>query len=103
MELEVPGLDERVSADINVLLHALEMSRLRQDVSTLRELAEGTGGEYLSLDQASARIPDLLPNMGQVIIVDQQIRELWDRLWVLLLLIGLLGAEWLTRKLLKLA
>jgi hypothetical protein len=103
MELEVPDLEERVTADINVLLPALEMSRLRQDASTLRALAAGTGGEYLRLDEASARIPDLLPDMGQVVIVDQQIRELWDRLWVLLLLVGLLGAEWLTRKLLKLA
>jgi hypothetical protein len=41
--------------------------------------------------------------MGQEIIIDQQLRELWDRQWVLFLLVGLLGVEWLTRKLLKLA
>jgi len=29
--------------------------------------------------------------------------ELWDREWVMYLLVGLLSAEWLTRKLLKLA
>ena len=28
---------------------------------------------------------------------------LWDRAWVLYLLVGLLCAEWITRKLLKLA
>jgi hypothetical protein len=41
--------------------------------------------------------------MGQEIIIDQQLRELWDRQWVLFLLVALLAAEWLTRKLLKLA
>lgn len=103
LELEVPELEQRVTSDISVSLPALEMSQLRQDVTTLRELVVGTGGEYLPLPEAGNRLAELLPNMGQQIIVDQQIRELWDRLWVLLALIGLLGAEWLTRKLLKLA
>jgi hypothetical protein len=35
--------------------------------------------------------------------VDEQLRALWDRQWVLYLLVGLLGVEWLTRKLLRLA
>jgi hypothetical protein len=72
-------------------------------VRTLETLVDGTGGKYLTLDQAAAELPALLPNLGEEFIIDEQLRELWDRQWVLFLLVGLLGVEWLTRKLLKLA
>ena len=36
-------------------------------------------------------------------LVDERLRTLWDRDWVMYLLVGLLSVEWLTRKLLKLA
>jgi hypothetical protein len=103
LELPVPDSRDVVTADVNVTLPALEMSELRQNVTVLTKLTEGTGGGYVSIDDALARVPALLPNMGQQIIIDQQLRELWDRQWVLFLLVALLGAEWLTRKLLKLA
>jgi hypothetical protein len=103
LELAVPDSREQVAADINVTLPALEMAELRQDAQALKKLVEGTGGAYLSVDEAEERLPELLPNMGQQIVIDQQLRELWDRQWVLFLLVGLLGVEWLTRKLLKLA
>jgi len=103
LELTVPDTRNTLTGEVNVLLPALEMAELRQNVPALTQLAEGTGGAYVSVTDAAARIPDLLPNMGQQIIIDQQLRELWDRQWVLYLLVGLLGAEWLTRKLLKLA
>ena len=103
IELPVPDSNDVVASDISVTLSALEMSNLQQDVAALTRLTDGTGGAYLSIDQALERIPSLLPNRGQRIIIDQQLRELWDRQWVLFLLIGLLGVEWLARKLLKLA
>jgi hypothetical protein len=103
LELAIPESRERTAADISVTLPALEMAELRQDVQTLKKLVDGTGGEYLSVEEAAEKLPRLLPNMGQEIIIDQQLRELWDRQWVLFLLVALLGAEWLTRKLLKLA
>lgn len=103
VELAVPDSREQVAADINVTLPALEMAELRQDAQALKKLVEGTGGAYLSADEAAERLPDLVPNMGQQIVIDQQLRELWDRQWVLFLMVGLLGVEWLTRKLLKLA
>jgi hypothetical protein len=103
LELTVPDTRNTLRGVGAVLLPALEMAELRQNVPALTQLAEATGGAYLPVDEAAARIPALLPNMGQQIIIDQQLRELWDRQWVLYLLVGLLGAEWLTRKLLKLA
>lgn len=103
LELTVPDTRNTLTGEVAVLLPALEMAELRQNVPALTQLAEATGGAYFSINEAAARIPALLPNMGQQIIIDQQLRELWDRDWVLYLLVGLLGAEWLTRKLLKLA
>ncbi|MFO1092093.1 MAG: hypothetical protein U0992_02115 [Planctomycetaceae bacterium] len=103
LELAVPDTHNVLTGEIAVLLPALEMADLRQNVALLTQLAEGTGGAYVAIGDAPARIPALLPNMGQQIIIDQQLRELWDRQWVLYLLVGLLGMEWLTRKLLKLA
>ena len=103
LELAVPDTRNVLTGEIAVRLPALEMSELRQNVPILKQLAEGTGGAYVTLDEAASAIPSLLPNMGQQIIIDQQLRELWDRHWVLYLLVGLLGVEWLTRKLLKLA
>ncbi|MBL8851917.1 MAG: hypothetical protein JNG89_19750 [Planctomycetaceae bacterium] len=103
LELTIPDTRNVLTGDVSVLLPALEMAELRQNMAVLTQLAEGTGGAYVPIDEAAARIPALLPNMGQQIIIDQQLRELWDRQWVLYLLVGLLCAEWLTRKLLKLA
>ncbi|REJ83304.1 MAG: VWA domain-containing protein, partial [Planctomycetota bacterium] len=103
IELPVPDSNDVVASDISVTLSALEMSNLQQNVAALTQLTEGTGGAYLGVEQALERIPALLPNRGQRIIIDQQLRELWDRQWVLFLLVGLLGVEWLARKLLKLA
>lgn len=103
LELAVPDTRNVLTGDVSVQLPALEMAELKQNVAVLRQLAEGTGGAYLTLDEAVTQIPALLPNMGQQIVIDQQLRELWDREWVLYLLVGLLGLEWLTRKLLKLA
>jgi len=103
LELPVPDTRNTLSGEVSVLLPALEMAELRQNVPALAQLADATDGEYLPIADAAGRIPDLLPNMGQQIIIDQQLRELWDRQWVLYLLVGLLAAEWLTRKLLKLA
>ena len=66
--------------------------------------AEETGGTYLPLnDQVAIDLPRLLPNHGEEFLVDERLRTLWDRDWVLYLLVGLLSVEWLTRKLLKLA
>jgi len=45
----------------------------------------------------------LLPDRSQVRVQYDQPRSLWDRQWVMYTLATLLGLEWLTRKLLKLA
>jgi len=103
LEFTLQDSSEKVVTEIDMLLPRQEASSLVQDVSLLKKLVEGTAGEYLPLDQAAASIPGLFPNKGERVIIDQRIRELWDRSWLLYLLAGLLSLEWLARKLLKLA
>ncbi|MFM8223160.1 MAG: hypothetical protein ACKOJF_29990, partial [Planctomycetaceae bacterium] len=75
-----------------------------QNDTLLRRLARTeTGGVYLTLDQAAKELPTLLPDRSQVRVQYDQPRSLWDRQWVMYTLATLLGLEWLTRKLLKLA
>jgi hypothetical protein len=69
----------------------------------LSQLAELTGGAYLPIRDAESALPPLLPHRGELFKVDERLRTLWDRQWVLYVLVGLLSLEWLSRKLLKLS
>jgi len=103
LEYMLPDSPEKVVAEIDLQLPRQEASSLVQDVALLKRLVDGTAGEYLQLDQAAASVSQLFPNKGERVIIDQRIKELWDRNWMLGLLAMLLAVEWLTRKLLKLA
>ena len=103
LELPVPDSAETVKDEITVTLPKLEMESLRQDVATLEAIAAETGGAYLSISDAVESLPEQLVNKGQTFVLDQQVDELWDRQWIMYLLIGLMSLEWLSRKLLKLA
>lgn len=109
LELPDPARDESIEsqqaelAEINVTVPRLESDNTQQNPKLLRELVADTNGEYLTVANAVDRIPELLPNRGEELQIDVSSRPLWDRDWVMYLLIGLLSLEWLTRKLLKLA
>lgn len=98
-----PEGDERLSGRIDIVLPDLESVDPRQNQSLLSGLVRGTGGEYLAVADAGS-LPGKLPNGGVELLVDRgRPSPLWDRQWVLYLLVGLLCFEWVTRKLLKLA
>jgi len=103
IELTPPQPADKSTAEINVVMPRLEAADPLQNVSLLRNLADGTGGKYLPLSEAEAALPALLPNAGHEFLLDQRILELWDRKWLMILIGALLAAEWLTRKLLRLA
>ncbi len=94
---------QNLSAKIDVVLPNLESDNPRQNAKLLTDLARETGGKYLPLERAAAELPALLPDRGERFAVDEQLRALWDQEWVLYLLVGLLGFEWVIRKLLRLA
>ena len=92
-----------MNAEVAVAIPKLEDENIRQNVRLLTELVRDTGGQYLSIDKAADELPALLPNRGEQFFIPERLRTLWDRDWVMYLLVGLLSVEWLTRKLLKLA
>jgi hypothetical protein len=61
--------------------------------------------EQLDLAETKLRgeLRELFPSRGEEFIVDERLQTLWDRDWILWLIVGLLSLEWLTRKLLRLA
>jgi hypothetical protein len=103
IELPIPQSRERVIEKLDVVLPNLETDNARQNVQLLRQMADDTGGGYFTIAEAATEVPKKLPNMGEEFQIDQQLKSLWDREWVMYLLIALLSIEWLTRKLLKLA
>lgn len=103
LELPIPESNEQIIDELVVTLPKLEDQDVRQNVALLSDLVRDTGGEVLTLETATARLPELLPSRGELFTIDERLQSLWDRGWVMYLLVGLLAVEWLTRKLLKLA
>jgi len=104
LELPIPESNDQLKGSVSVRLPNLEFDHPEQNEQLLRALArKETGGLYLKLDEAAAQLPMLLPDRTTEKIQYDFPRTLWDRKWVMYLLVGLLSAEWLTRKLLKLA
>ena len=97
------GAGDDVTAAITAVLPELELATVRQDVPALRELAEGTGGAFLPLAEAAEALPGLIEPRDRTVTVEESVRALWDERWVLFLIVALLGLEWLSRKLFRLA
>jgi hypothetical protein len=104
LELPIPESNDQLKGSVSVRLPNLEFDHPEQNEQLLRALArKETGGLYLKLDEAAAQLPLLLPDRTTEKVQYDFPRTLWDRKWVMYLLVGFLAAEWLTRKLLKLA
>jgi hypothetical protein len=103
IELPIPQSADALTEKLDVVLPSLETDNARQNAQLLRLIASETGGEYFAIREAAVGVPKRLPNRGEEFQIDQQLRTLWDRQWLMYLLVGLLSVEWLTRKLLKLA
>ena len=76
----------------------------QQNRALLVKLANETSGAYFSVEQAAGGLKELFKtSAAESVPIDERLRTLWDRTWLLYLMAGLLCVEWLTRKLLKLA
>jgi len=99
----VPESSDVLQANIEVVLPNLESENPSQDVKLLTSLIAGTGGEYLTLEEAKNQILDLLPDRSEPIVVDEQLKTLWDRTWLMYLMVVLLGLEWALRRVVRLS
>ena len=104
LELAIPESTEQIVSYLQVEVPNLEYLKPAQDAAQLQRLATTElGGAYLPLADVVEKLPALFPDQSTTKIQFDTPRTLWDRDWVMYLLIGLLGVEWLTRKLLRLA
>ncbi|HVW02169.1 MAG TPA: hypothetical protein VHB77_17590, partial [Planctomycetaceae bacterium] len=103
LELPIPESKDVVPGYVQVELPNLEFDHPEQDVGVLQRLATTElGGKYLTLSEAD-QIPALFPDRSTTKSQFDVPRSVWDMQWVMYLLVAILGLEWLTRKLLKLA
>jgi hypothetical protein len=101
--LPIPESRESVTEEVQVAVPRLEDDDPRQNVTGLQQLASLSGGEYVAWANAAEALPRLLPDRSETFLVDQRLRTLWDRGWMMGILVALLSVEWLIRKLWKLA
>jgi uncharacterized membrane protein len=73
-----------------------EWARLEPDRAGLQKLAEASGGRLIELDEVG-RLPELLRAI-EVPVQETLSKPLWHAPWAFVLLLGLLGAEWLLRR-----
>ncbi|MEO2017463.1 MAG: hypothetical protein ABGZ53_24180 [Fuerstiella sp.] len=103
VSVPVPESSDVLQANIEVVLPNLESEDPSQNVRLLKSLIENTGGTYLSSVELKQQLPGLLPDRSEPVIVDEQLRTLWDRQWLMSVMIGLLGFEWALRRVVKLS
>ncbi len=94
MRIEAGSLQD--TRRVEVMAAQEEYRRLNQNVELLRELAENTGGQYLSPEDFS-RFADILDYRPRMEKVTRSV-FLGSLPWVLPLLIGLVTIEWVIRK-----
>ncbi|MCK5942073.1 MAG: hypothetical protein KAI24_08905, partial [Planctomycetes bacterium] len=74
-----------------------------QDADTLRRIAEAShgidnSGRYVFLGDATGLIPEFADRKSYETREDTRTRPVWDTSWSLLLVLSVLGLEWLLRK-----
>jgi hypothetical protein len=102
ISVPVPESSDVLQTTIDVVVPNLEAQNPTQNAELLSNLTRDTQGRYLSLAEIST-LPSLLPDQSQPIIVDEQLRTLWDRSWLMLLLVMLLAFEWIMRRIWRLS
>lgn len=90
-----------VDTAFSVSFPGVESSETWLDKPLLVELAGASGGRYFDVDQLD-RLPAAVPDRRRVLDVQGKPIPIWDTSRVLLLLAGLLTAEWAVRKRFKL-
>lgn len=105
LEVHLPDSDEEenLSRVIQVKLPDREMEHLERNDTALSTLATGTGGEYLIGTDNLHRLVEKLPPQTKFERQRERPIPMWDKPWMLGLICGLLGVEWLIRRLSKLA
>lgn len=87
----------KVEATFSVSPPSVESERTWQDKPLLEELATASGGRYFELSSLG-QLPSAIPNRQQTISIQGKPISLWDTSRMLLVIVGVLVAEWALRK-----
>jgi hypothetical protein len=102
LQIDLPAEGNTPSAAVRGELRVgqpdLEFRQTPLDRQSLASLAsESAGGQYLNVDEID-KLPSLIPSRTTSLIITGQPVSLWDRWWVLAVLVILLATEWSLRK-----
>jgi len=89
--------NQTLSTDFRMELGQREVKDRNLNETELSAVAEKTGGRYANLSEAR-RIPELIPPGQKILLEALAPKPLWNRWELLVLLFGLLTAEWILRK-----
>jgi hypothetical protein len=102
ISVPVPESSDVLQTTIDVVLPNLESQNPTQNAELLTSLTRDTQGQYLTVSEL-ASLPKLLPDQSQPVVVDEQLRTLWDRGWLMFLMVSLLAFEWILRRVWRLS
>jgi len=94
-------LGEALTKQVEVLAPDDELRSPETDFEALRSLAEETGGRVLRPEEL-AELEQYLPNRQRRVAGTPDIETLWDSPLALILLVVLLGTEWIGRRMIRL-
>jgi len=79
---------------VEIPLVEFETPQLNEEL--LEKLAASSAGSYTKLEEVKS-LPQKIKNVGETIVETHEI-DLWDNPIVLIIIVGILGAEWILRK-----
>lgn len=84
--------------EIEIYVHPqlIELEAPQLNEVLLKELADQTGGVYLTIEDAHS-LPEKIDTVQNPVFVDTE-RDLWAHPLILITIVGLLGTEWFIRK-----
>ncbi|MBY0586242.1 VWA domain-containing protein [bacterium] len=102
LRMLAPDSNDVLEKTIRAEIPAREFTDPTLDETSLKSLAQQTGGNYLPLEELS-RLPAMLQDRSERELVLTAPIGLWDNTWVLLAAVCLAGTEWVIRKMVYLA
>ena len=91
------GKPAELSQDIEVVSASIEKKELSADPDLMRKIAETSGGAVIKAEDV-ARMPEIVRRWEVARQIAHRQQPIWDRWWLLMALVALLGTEWWLRR-----
>ena len=91
------GTPAELSQSVEVVSASIENRELSADPGLMRQIAERSAGRVISLEKLAA-LPETVRNWETSRQLAHEKKSVWDRPWILMGLVVLLGVEWWLRR-----